>query len=588
MNRMKIFQLIVGRKLRYYKKKNIRIVLLSALPLLLVGLAVLFGVAVGSFFAPQNEAMHKGSYYLISGQDIDEGELATNNKVIGLAKQKYQRIQSIIEANSGRVDPSLLALSENPIVSEGGREMVQTNGSIGKWAVENYRASSEPREGSLRPLGLASQSTRIYQATPRGGVLSMYVNGRDPVVHSEKQSDVFSSQAPLILDESVLRPYITTSLNTVSADEIPILLPMSELRSIGLISQISRTNNFEDMIREARQMATQASGKTVEACFRSDYEMTLLQQALADEKGSSNLARTDCASLADTKDLVSKKVADELGSNTKVSVQKVRFRVVGVLPDISWYASQTTDQLTSMFSMLRAGTINAAVIPAGSSSAKLNQDMFIASSTVTMGTRHKMTLERFDSQKDLIETYQKFSCPTVSQRCTHGTYRLSEVGTNIISTTDVLSKISNVTVSIAIIVALVSLVVISMTYINLVTDDGKEIVLLRTLGMKRWHMSGVYTAYFGILFTVSSVTVYVFSYLLVGVLGWLLSDKLQAIQYFVYGLVGPSSGFELGRVFGGTWLWLALVLVGLLVLVQTVVVLRTLKQFNVCTESVDQ
>lgn len=144
-----------------------------------------------------------------------------------------------------------------------------------------------------------------------------------------------------------------------------------------------------------------------------------------------------------------------------------------------------------------------------------------------MGTRHKMTLERFDSQKDLIETYQKFSCPTASQRCTQGAYRLSEVGTNIISTTDVLSKISNVTVSLAIIVALVSLVVISMTYINLVTDDGKEIVLLRTLGMKRWHMSGVYTAYFGILFTVSSVTVYVFSYLLVGVLGWLLSDKLQ-------------------------------------------------------------
>ena len=142
--------------------------------------------------------------------------------------------------------------------------------------------------------------------------------------------------------------------------------------------------------------------------------------------------------------------------------------------------------------------------------------------------------------------------------------------------------------SLAIIVALVSLVVISMTYINLVTDDGKEIVLLRTLGMSRWHMSGVYTAYFGILFAVSSVAVYVFSYLLVGVLGWLLSDKLQAIQYFVYGLVGPSSGFELGRVFGGTWLWLALVLAGLLVLVQTVVVLRTLKLFNVRTESVDQ
>ena len=205
-----------------------------------------------------------------------------------------------------------------------------------------------------------------------------------------------------------------------------------------------------------------------------------------------------------------------------------------------------------------------------------------------MGTRHKMTLERFDSQKDLIETYQKFSCPTVSQRCTQGAYRLSEVGTNIISTTDVLSKISNVTVSLAIIVALVSLVVISMTYINLVTDDGKEIVLLRTLGMKRWRMMGVYTAYFGVLFAVSSVAVYVFSYLLVGVLGWLLSDKLQAIQYFVYGPVGPSSGFELGRVFGGTWLWLALALVGLLALVQTVVVLRTLKQFNVCTESVDQ
>ena len=99
---------------------------------------------------------------------------------------------------------------------------------------------------------------------------------------------------------------------------------------------------------------------------------------------------------------------------------------------------------------------------------------------------------------------------------------------------------------------------------------------------------GVYTAYFGILFAVSSVAVYVFSYLLVGVLGWLLSDKLQAIQYFVYGFVGPSSGFELGRVFGGTWLWLALVLAGLLALVQTVVVLRTLKLFNVRTESVDQ
>ena len=206
--------------------------------------------------------------------------------------------------------------------------------------------------------------------------------------------------------------------------------------------------------------------------------------------------------------------------------------------------------------------------------------MFIASSIVTMGTRHKMTLERFDSQKDLIETYQKFSCPTVSQRCTQGAYRLSEVGTNIISTTDVLSKISNVTVSLAIIVALVSLVVISMTYINLVTDDGKEIVLLRTLGIKRWRMMGVYTAYFGILFTISSVAVYVFSYLLFGVLGWLLSDKLQAIQYFVYGLVGPSSGFELSRVFGGTWLWLVVGFIGLALSVGLMTAPRLFKYFN--------
>ena len=72
MNRMKVFQLIVGRKLRYYKKKNIRIILLSALPLLLVGLAVLFGSVIGSFFVPQNEAMHKGSYYLLSGQELTQ------------------------------------------------------------------------------------------------------------------------------------------------------------------------------------------------------------------------------------------------------------------------------------------------------------------------------------------------------------------------------------------------------------------------------------------------------------------------------------------------------------------------------------
>lgn len=549
---------------------------------MVAGIMLVMGSMISSFFTPQNESMYGGSYYLLATQDIDDGELATNSKVLGLAKQKYQRIQTILASHSYVVDSNLISLSESPVVVENGKEMVQTNSGIGKWAVDLYHASNDQVADSSRPLGTALRSSRVSQAAVRGGAMSVYIDGKDPIINGAKQSSMFTSQPPLLLDESVVKPYITTPLSAVPAGEVPILLPMSEIQSIGLSAQATRTKGFEDTIDETKRAVAQVSGKTVEACFRSDYEMMLVQLALANGNSSVGTMKDDCTSLSGAEHRVLKQVADELGSNTSVSVQKVRFKVVGILPDSIWYASQAPSQAVSILSMLRVGVINTAVIPLGSSGmGVLDNRIFATSNTVmTGGTRHAMTLERFDSQAALLDTHQKLSCPADSLRCARGTYRFSEVGTNIINTVDTLPRLATVATGLATIVALISLVVTSITYVNLVTDEGREIVLLRTLGMKRLHMSSIYAVYLGTLFLMSSVAAYVLSYVLIGAVNHLLTHKLQAVYYFVYGVTASTPGYEFGQIFRSTWLLLATGFLGIAVLVELIAVSKTSKYFG--------
>lgn len=318
------------------------------------------------------QAQSYSATYFEYGSDL---ALLKNPEVIKRTKEIYNQRIVEMKAEAKRLnllfDPS--TDEPSPILVDP-KTKVESIGeqNIGNWAVQQAIAEEIdklPKQTVLRDKIGKYQVKQIYQA-PRSlwfesdGSVAMFKNQRE-IFDKNSSPDQFGQVTKskdisfFSLDSGVADSFISTPLDSVSGDEVPVIIPSTDAEKLLDLKALGAKATNQQRIERAREINSRSKDIKVSFCYRNASSLQQVQEAKniqADIKANKNNSTYQKPSVvyevpsedgcepvkivSDTRSVQEKKLAESLqtfhrkfDNSLEPVAKQIDFRVVGTVPN---------------------------------------------------------------------------------------------------------------------------------------------------------------------------------------------------------------------------------------------------------------
>lgn len=318
------------------------------------------------------QAQSYSATYFEYGSDL---ALLKNPEVIKRTKEIYNQRTVEMKAEAKRLnllfDPS--TDEPSPILVDP-KTKVESIGEqdIGNWAVQQAIAEEIdklPKQTVLRDKIGKYQVKQIYQA-PRSlwfesdGSVAMFKNQRE-IFDKNSSPDQFGQVTKskdisfFSLDSGVADSFISTPLDSVSGDEVPVIIPSTDAEKLLDLKALGAKATNQQRIERAREINSRSKDIKVSFCYRNASSLQQVQEAKniqADIKANKNNSTYQKPSVvyevpsedgcepvkivSDTRSVQEKKLAESLqtfhrkfDNSLEPVAKQIDFRVVGTVPN---------------------------------------------------------------------------------------------------------------------------------------------------------------------------------------------------------------------------------------------------------------
>lgn len=318
------------------------------------------------------QAQSYSATYFEYGSDL---ALLKNPEVIKRTKEIYNQRIVEMKAEAKRLnllfDPS--TDEPSPILVDP-KTKVESIGEqdIGNWAVQQAIAEEIdklPKQTVLRDKIGKYQVKQIYQA-PRSlwfesdGSVAMFKNQRE-IFDKNSSPDQFGQVTKskdisfFSLDSGVADSFISTPLDSVSGDEVPVIIPSTDAEKLLGLKALGAKATNQQRIERAREINSRSKDIKVSFCYRNTSSLQQVQEAKniqADIKANKNNSTYQKPSIvyevpsedgcepvkivSDTRSAQEKRLAESLqafhqkfDNSLEPVAKQIDLRVVGTVPN---------------------------------------------------------------------------------------------------------------------------------------------------------------------------------------------------------------------------------------------------------------
>lgn len=405
------------------------------------------------------------------------------------------------------------------------------------------------RQAIIELSDSASFDTNLTKITQDGGVIGVYRNfnydshwGLDfsltPIIKGQEQSgdntkDSFGPPDPILsfgntlstFDDAMMKPFLlkNTSLATKAGDAIPILAPLNAAESVLGVKALPAKATPEQQLKHLADLRTKASNFEFSVCYRNSTALTdqanakAITQEVERRKneagyqmpalvyGAANEACLPPVVTRDIRPLAEKQAAEkQLAFNQqfgapKPVVQKISFKIVGLLPQTQSFDNSLTLQafatgiLTPIFS--NGWVMSHQAAETNPILKSIQNDQLLAAITPTN------RFVEFKSRTDLQNFIDKYNCePSIKGDCEKSTsFMAMPFGNPLIGLYEAGDSMKTAFAWLLGIIAGLSALIMMGTIGKVVADSRKETSVFRALGAKRTAIAQIYLLYTAIL-----------------------------------------------------------------------------------------
>ncbi len=546
---------------------------------LLFGVTIMLLVVIHSSLASTdkfNDSLFGGKYFAFANNFNNQAPILTNTTIETRAKQIYRQTIAAKIAEAEKLGIPYDTQSEiYPISStiEGDAQTPSLNleSPSAQQAVAEYkREHPDAVQSNLTKVAAiyhASHTFQVDELHPMNGTSTLMRNGIE-VFGSTAPDDFMTSVFPRVIDDSVAKPFMTTTVS-LSDKTVPILVPTPMAERLLNLAKLSPSASPSQKLDRLNELKTKTTGLTFSVCYRNETSKSQVDTAASTPKSPSAVityglpSAADCAPAAVIKDDrsptqktldVKQQEFDAMFGGMGAPIQrKVQFKVIGILPgdtsSLSGTESITEVAQSFLFGPSQLGT---PMIPLQSyqktQAAKLYSDIYVVSPDILSGSKIAQSgyLVEFTNKDDLGQFITERSCSGQQITCqdSQKPFPLTEFGTTSVKATDIMKIVENLTTPVLIGVVVVSAIIMAGTFGQIIADSRREIAVFRAVGASKGNIATIFVLYgFFLSLIVAGFT------LAVGMIGSFIFDAILSQQatitaYATYGLVNNAFRFR--------------------------------------------
>lgn len=577
MSKLKHITILVRAKLRARPGRSALVVLI---PSLLFGITLAGLIVINAGFdniQRFSDETFGGRQYVQVEYTHDMDKLATDKTIQQRAKSIYDTdiARKTSEARKLGIDFDLRTVPE-PLEqvpgADKGEVRLNLTAPSAKQAIAEYNAKN-PGIGihSLEKIAKPYAPTSVISLSgisAKDGSMSLMRHEKEVISSIDNPidtSDDFIAQQPMILmDESVMKPFINTDIHT-SRDEIPVIVPYSAAETVIDVSELGSNASHEEKLKRLEYLQKNAVGKYFSVCYRNTLSLQQINQAV-DNAHSAEEDSADAISYslpAEGSCTATKIFQDKRSAETKAydkrlhsfnqafgiqdtSVQrKITFRIVGLVPDDLWAASSSQYDFIEMTRLLlgpsRLGNVTITNQAYDSLSDPLKSVLQTGQAQPSVNT--DAYLVEFKKPSDAYKFIHEQSCDRIQGvNCATATnpFRLSAFGSGGVTLID-LKKTATLLEGYFIgVMIVVATLVMAGTFGRIIADERHEIAVFRAIGATRRGITVIYVAYALALVFLAIITTIAIGYGLAILAHTVLADNLTVALRLTYGVLNES------------------------------------------------
>lgn len=573
--------ILVSAKLRARPGRSAVIILVSSI---LFGLALAGLIIINATLSSAqrfSDATFGGRQYVQAEYIRSTDELRANRAIQQRAQIIYEAdiAQKKIEAKKLGIDfdPRTVVEPLERFPGENNDASLNLTAPSAKQAITEYETQNPGITiQTLKKLAKSYSSTSVREVSGlyvNDGSMSLMKDGKE--VFSSVQAPVdtsydFIAQSSMrLIDESVMRPFVNSSIKTDS-NEIAVVLPYSAAETVLNIDTLNKDASTAQRLERLEYLQKNAVGKQFSVCYRNTASKQQIDQAAnsagpaeedsgngisyglpgADSCGAAKVVQDRRSTEARASDKKQAAFNQVFGIQSSPLQRKLDFRVVGLVPDDLWTATSSrsdpieTARLVLGPSLLGHVTITTqtykalpdslkSILKVGQAQAALNTDTYLV---------------EFRNASDAYKFIHEQSCDRI-QGALCGTnknpFRLSAFGSSGVTLIDfknITTRVSSYFIGAIIIVAVL---VMGGTFGRIIADERREIAVFRAVGATRLDITIVYVAYALSLALFSAIVTLVIGYLAAILVHSALAGDLTAAMRLTYGVLDEAVKMKL-------------------------------------------
>lgn len=472
-------------------------------------------------------------------------------------------------------DPKTISPAVSEINGPQGKEKIVNNEhpsarqALAEYAPDTLQATIEEAAKGYSPKAYY-QSFRFAAAGAAELEFTPIVNNKEHVVlQAGAQYGLRDSLGTFqndltAVDNTLLKPFLLegASLEAKPGEPIPVLAPIDAVEKMVGLTSLTKNAKPEERLTRLRDMRGKAKDLILETCYRNRTAMDLRTQALQQIEeiklrsteagyvkpavvyGEPASACVPTPIISDTrtteeKALAAKQAAfDETFGSPKPVTQRVKFRVVGVLPQLgSLYSAQGPEALVSSFftpSLGEGWFISREVAQQNPLTGPVVSDpYFIANGAKNLFVEFK---DRESQKRFITNKSCDFSGENYMDCQKRGKFMAVPFGNPLATLGDAKKDFDKFLSFVLLVIAALSAIVMMGTIGKIIADSRKETSVFRAVGAKRMDIAQIYLLYTGILAVLSYLTA-----LTIGVVAALLVESKYSSSLSVQAVLAFNS-----------------------------------------------
>lgn len=598
--------LLAFTKLRTHKVRTIITIVLASL---LFGILVAASLVMTGTFRSVNSFREDGltSRYIVNvypspGSDTIS-KLRRDPQLIAEAKKRYENLVEEKKTEAEKLGLSYTQASDQPPYTQStdGTEMLainDRNGIVHDLLEEYFKDKPAINDSKLKKVAQQYHADNIFSSTirqvSRGSTLNVLPGGKEVFYDQSDDAERNANYIRPIITEylTITPPNITDPFMLPDnagwkpdGTSLPIVLPQNAVERLLGEDKTSDKANTPERLADLKHLRNEAADLTVQACYRNDASITLIQETVLQQKEiKANINKKDyqkpkliyklpnptkCEDpivASDTRTAGEKKHDDnqklfdkKFGSDNKPESYFVNFKVVGISPaeaDINSmdFEEKSNDLSDIVNNLLKTSGIGQAVPQSlynslSSESKEKYADLFTFNPTYFFGNEDdKRRYVEFSNPQDAQKFIDEQGCKTQVDgvcRPVERNYKLSLAFTNSVALDDIQNKSQEWFGYGMLAVVTLAAIIMWIAIGRAIADGRHETAAFRAIGFSRFDIAAVYMIYTVMLSALVAVLAAIIGYVGAYALNHQLAPALTAQAQYGFGGIDMAKEFSL-------------------------------------------